>query len=176
MGSSYIYHSKKGWYSMIYIRLSRAQQANQMKTISNSQNTRLVVETWRFPICDLTRSQYGILPHWIESQFQMVVYYHTTVGQIWISKTSHGIIEQPWYLPRKDVIFNGWSWVCKNIYQWSINHYKVQLAGPLAPPGYHLSLTKRCRTKSQCQKVILWKRQIGISWILDYSSGYTAHI
>jgi hypothetical protein len=43
--------------------ISDFRELNKAKTISYTQNTRSIIETRRFSVCDFTRSQYGILPH-----------------------------------------------------------------------------------------------------------------
>jgi hypothetical protein len=50
MGSAYIHHPEEGWIGTIHIRLQGTQQADQAKTLSDTQDPRHAIETRRFQV------------------------------------------------------------------------------------------------------------------------------
>ena len=156
MGSTYLYHTQERWICSLYLRFSTIKSMNSSETFSYTQDSRPTAETWRFSVCYLTWFEYGLLSYRIKSIFEATMHHCTTMGQIWISETTYGLMQQSRYISRENVYTDGWSWILSSLYRWSTYSYYQWLRPTPTSFGYCSTKTKLNRTQSQCQKVIHW--------------------
>ena len=154
MGRTYISYTKERQYSTFYIWFQRSKQTYLTSAISHTKNPRSLVETWRIPLWNHTRFKYEILSYWTQCQVIRTLHNCHPMGQVWVSTTSDGAVQQSWHLPGEDVWPLHWSKHSACLHRWPFACYKTLLDRTSFYPRYVKPLPEGW-SQGQRQQILL---------------------